>query len=134
MRYKEITEGDIGPHSKYQGNELVLMMLGKKPAALITSRERHFNEFIKLKNERKIVGFKTHWDYPDGESMYAFALPHHVDNAKEIIKIYNKKQPNKDPNGPAFVPELTKDEHVALGTLLGYSNDDIKTFLASWYK
>jgi hypothetical protein len=110
-----IVTGKLGSH---QGVELELMLAGKKPAALITSDEG-FKDFLPHVVSGKFAMLPAYIFC--GSYCYLFAISDQKWRIERIKKIYDNAV-KKD--------TMTDEDHVAIGMLLGYTEEDIKTFLS----
>lgn len=96
----------IGPHA---GIELELMLKGLKPAAILDQKQ--FNKFLPF-----IGNFKFNWITLDwGYKLFFVSLPEENKRISILKQIYSKK--------------LSKNDHIKIGQLLGYSQKQINYFL-----
>jgi hypothetical protein len=115
MKLNDLFEA-IGPHSQDPNQELIMMMQGKKPAAILSSDDPsnlpQLKEFIKLAKQ----GMFNVWKIDKGKFTMWFFGQTYSPNAEQLYNIY--KQNDK----------LTPELHEYVGTLLGYSGKDIQEF------
>ena len=107
----------VGPH---EGREFGLLISGKKKFAMLSSPElgRSKEKYQKAVQAGKLIYEK--W-FHDGHPHDFFAIPGEewrIEKAKEIYQIAS-----------ATGPYLTREQHIELGRLLGYTDEEINAFL-----
>ena len=104
----------IGPH---QGRELELMLTGSKPAALFS----FFSECVPFDPHLRAGRFIATMITDCYHQSIVITQPRELYRARAIDRIYKRVR---------RTGRMLEDDHAAVGFYLGYTDEEINTFLA----
>ena len=132
LGYKDAgSSTSAGPH---ENKELKLMILNKKPAMLTTDEDK-FKLFIPYIKSKQFVHKSFSYTRDDEDiKYYIISLPEESWRIDKIIKLLKWRCDVKIGNEDKRLREIVgvkaeKLYHIKIGTLLGYSKNDILSFI-----